>query len=155
MYTEAGRTASLALNETTLPKLKALPLGGYVRIIGMSNLASSYLQAGRLDEAIALLQSTIPACEAKLGAADYVTLFDRGQLALAYESLHRRTEAEALWRESLARRRASEKPDRGGGGSRHARGIARASGRKPKASFANRCRCTRRRPPTTGSATRR
>ena len=56
-------------------------------------------------------QKTLKTCEAKLGAADTVTLWDRGNLATAYELLDRWAEAEGLLRESLARRRKTEKPD--------------------------------------------
>ena len=64
-----------------------------------------------MSEAIALFEATLKTCESKLGPDHYVTLWDRGFLATAYEALNRWAEAEGLLRETLARRRKTEKPD--------------------------------------------
>ena len=62
-------------------------------------------------EAIALFEATLKLCESKLGPGHFVTLWNRGFLATAYETLNRWAEAEALLRDTLARRRKAEKPD--------------------------------------------
>jgi tetratricopeptide (TPR) repeat protein len=80
-------------------------------LICRSNLAASYLQAGRLSEAIALFEATLKLSQSKLGPGHFVTLWDRGFLAAAYEALNRWAEAEALLRDTLARRRKAEKPN--------------------------------------------
>jgi tetratricopeptide (TPR) repeat protein len=80
-------------------------------LICRSNLGATYLQAGRLCEAIVLFDATLKMCESKLGPGHFVTLWNRGFLATAYEALNRWAEAEALVRDTLARRRKAEKPD--------------------------------------------
>jgi tetratricopeptide (TPR) repeat protein len=49
--------------------------------------------------------------QSKLGPGHFVTLWDSGFLATAYEALNRWAEAEALLRDTLARRRKGEKPN--------------------------------------------
>ena len=60
---------------------------------------------GRQDEGIALLESTVKRMDAKLGRDHRVTLLCRVFLASAYEGVGRWSEAEALERDVLARRR--------------------------------------------------
>jgi tetratricopeptide (TPR) repeat protein len=58
-----------------------------------------------------LYESTLKLMESKLGPVHPDTLTSRSFLANAYEALGRWADAEALERETLARRRKTEKPD--------------------------------------------
>ena len=112
-----------------------------------------------MSEAIALFEATLKTCESKLGPDHPVTLWDRGFLATAYESLSRWAEAEALCRETLARRRKTEKPDSpllAGDLAQLGRNLLSSpGGPRPSRSCASAWRSARRHRPTTGSGTTR
>jgi hypothetical protein len=58
-----------------------------------------------------MFEETLKLCESKLGPDHPGTLTTRAWLALGYESLGRWADSERLERETLARRRKTEKPD--------------------------------------------
>jgi tetratricopeptide (TPR) repeat protein len=60
------------------------------------NLAHAYQEAGRLAEALPLLERTLADFEQVLGPAHPDTLTSRGNLAAAYQAAGRTAEAEAL-----------------------------------------------------------
>ena len=76
-----------------------------------NNLGVAYVDAGRSFEAIELLVPTLKLSEAKLGPDHPQTLMSLSNLAVAYEALGRWAQAEELYRETLARRRQTDKPD--------------------------------------------
>ena len=55
----------------------------------MANLGQNYSDAGRLDEAIALLEETLRLCQGKLGPEHATTLLSMRNLAGAYEAAGR------------------------------------------------------------------
>jgi tetratricopeptide (TPR) repeat protein len=67
-----------------------------------NNLAASYEDAGRLDEAIALYEQTLEAQTTRLGAGDPATRQTLGSLAVAYQMAGRYDKAEPLFRKALA-----------------------------------------------------
>ena len=62
----------------------------------LGNLAYTYQAAGRLDEAIPLLESALADCERVLGDAHPDTLTSRNNLANAYRDAGRLAESEML-----------------------------------------------------------
>ena len=111
--------------------------------------------AGRGDRAG---RGDAQAAEAKLGPDHPDTLTSRSNLA-ATSSAGRWSEAEALRRETLGRRRKADKPDSPllagdlAGLGRNL--LSSRSGRRPSRCCASAWRSTRRRAPTTGSASTR
>ena len=106
-YLFAGRFATAAaLNEVNL-EATASKLGvDHPRtLIARDNLAYAYQYTGRPLEAAALLEANIKIFESKLGADHPDTLISRDSLARTYEMLGRWSDAEVLWRETVARRR--------------------------------------------------
>ena len=69
-----------------------------------SNLAATYVAAGRLEEAIPLLERTLADCERLLGADDPGTLTSGGNLAYAYLAAGRLEEAIPLFERTLTDR---------------------------------------------------
>jgi tetratricopeptide (TPR) repeat protein len=113
-YRSAGRlTEAVALHRATLA-LKEAKLGPdhLDTLASRVNLALAYRDAHRTSEASALYEATLGRIEAKLGPVHPYTLECRSGLALVYdEQLGRRAEAEGLFRDVLARRRKTVKPD--------------------------------------------
>jgi tetratricopeptide (TPR) repeat protein len=72
----------------------------------MSNLASGYKDAGRLEEAVPLLEETLRRQRAKLGADHPHTLISMNHLANGYNESGRLGEAMPLYEEALRRREA-------------------------------------------------
>ena len=73
-------------------------------LISRNNLASAYGAAGRLGEAIALLEDTRADTERVLGAEDLTTLTARNNLASAYQEAGRLGQAIPLFEATLADR---------------------------------------------------
>jgi eukaryotic-like serine/threonine-protein kinase len=70
-------------------------------------LGSAHLQAGRWDEAAAVLEPLVASRRRATGPRANVTLFAVELLATAYDKLSRLDAAEPLWRDALALRQAA------------------------------------------------
>ncbi len=77
----------------------------------MNNLAWSYRAAGRLNEAIPLVEEALKVRRAKLGTDHPNTLQSMADLAVAYQDSGRLAEAIALHEQTLKVRRAKLGPD--------------------------------------------
>jgi tetratricopeptide (TPR) repeat protein len=76
----------------------------------LNNLALAYQDAGRLDQALPLLQENLKQRQAMLGPDHPDTLTTMNDLASAYQDAGRLDRAVPLFRETLKRRRAKFKP---------------------------------------------
>jgi tetratricopeptide (TPR) repeat protein len=75
------------------------------------NVAAAYETAGRLDEAVTVLQSLLAEREAALGPQHPATLAVRASLAHAYQSAGRTQDAIPRYERTLAGRAAAQGPD--------------------------------------------
>ena len=75
-------------------------------LLTQNNLAPAYQAVGQVDRAIALLEQTLAARAAKLGADHPSTLSTQNNLALAYQAAGRLDRAIALFERTLAARTA-------------------------------------------------
>jgi len=69
--------------------------------LSMSNLASSYKESGRLDQALTLFEQTLKLSRIKLGADDRGTLTTLRNLAVTYKDSGRLSEGLPLFEEAL------------------------------------------------------
>ena len=100
-----------SLYEATLEGLKAaLGLDHPNTLLCMHNLASTYLDAGRVADAVSLFQETLDREKAKLGRDHVITLRSMGRLAMAYREAGQLGDAVALLEETYKRRHAALGP---------------------------------------------
>jgi tetratricopeptide (TPR) repeat protein len=113
---ELGTWAVQCLNElgdspAQAVKYGQLVLADHERLLGATNpktltarggLASAYMDAGRVEEAIPLLERTLADCERRLGDTNPNTLSLRNNLAVAYQQAGRLEEAIPLLERTLA-----------------------------------------------------
>ena len=77
----------------------------------MANLGRNYTDAGRLDEAIALLEEALRKCQDKLLPEHPTMLMTMDNLAMAYEATGRLDKALPLYEETLRLKRKKLGPD--------------------------------------------
>ncbi|MCA9070341.1 MAG: tetratricopeptide repeat protein, partial [Planctomycetaceae bacterium] len=87
--------------QTLKARIENLPPNHPDTLISQNNLAMAYRSAGRLTEAIPLMEQTLKATEEKLGPDHPNTLTGQNNLALVFESAGRLDEALSLYEQTL------------------------------------------------------
>ena len=77
----------------------------------MNNLATAYLDAGKLDKALPLLEETLALRKSKLGPDHPDTLISMNNLATGYRAAGKLDKALPLFEETLALRKSRLGPD--------------------------------------------
>ena len=104
-YREDGRiNDAIALQERTVEQRATLPPHHPELLISLSNLAVSYIDVGRTEEAIRMLTTCLQPMRELFGLEDPQVLAAQSSLGTAYQDLGQHGQALTLYKETLSQR---------------------------------------------------